>query len=138
MQEPAVHTYDKSGMILASQSGTGYFNKSEAGSHAGGHHFLSKNLESLPSNGTILNVAKIIKAVRSSAAETKRVALYINACKAIEIRQIIKEKGHPQPPMLMQIDNATAKGKINSHIHPKQKNVMDIHFHSTSFGIQAQ
>ena len=36
-------------------------------------------------NGAVLNVAKIIKAIMSSAAKAKLGLLYINVCKAIKI-----------------------------------------------------
>eukprot|EP00804_Cyclotella_cryptica_P028278 CCRYP_014620-RA/>CCRYP_014620-RA protein AED:0.46 eAED:0.45 QI:0/0/0/1/0/0/2/0/163 len=51
-----------------------------------------------PNNGAIHNVAEIIKAVMSSAAEAETGGLYINARKAVEIRNILEEMGHKQPP----------------------------------------
>ena len=60
------------------------------------------------------------QAVMSSAAEMELGMLYINACKAVEIRQILEEMGHPQPPMPIQTDNSTAEGIINSKVQPKQ------------------
>jgi len=101
-QEPAVLTYKKSGMVLAAHSDASYLNKSKACSRAGGHFFLSENTQLPPNNGAIHNVAEIIKAVMSSAAKAKLRALYINARKAVEIRNILHELGHPQPPTPMQ------------------------------------
>ena len=76
--------------------------------------FLSKNEEIPPNNGSILNVAQIIKAVMSSAAEAELGALYINAREAVHIRNILEEIGHPQPPALIQIDNSTAERVVNN------------------------
>lgn len=97
-QEPAVLTYRKSDMILAVHSDAGYLNESEARSRAGGHHYLSENVKYPPNNGAITNIAEIIKGIMSSAVEAEMGALYINARKAVEERNILEEMGHPQPP----------------------------------------
>eukprot|EP00804_Cyclotella_cryptica_P014216 CCRYP_005644-RA/>CCRYP_005644-RA protein AED:0.47 eAED:0.47 QI:0/-1/0/1/-1/0/1/0/97 len=85
-------------MILSIHSDAGYLNKPNARSHAGGHHYLSENETFPPKNEAIHNVAKIIKSVMSSAAEAELGALYINAQKRVEIRNILEEMRHPQPP----------------------------------------
>eukprot|EP00956_Cyclotella_meneghiniana_P017172 scaffold27726_cov30-Cyclotella_meneghiniana.AAC.1 len=102
-QEPAVLTYRKSDMILAVHSDAGYLNEENAGSRAGGHHFLSEDVPLPPNNGAIHNIAEIIKAVMSSAAEAETRGLYINARKAVEERNILEEMGHKQPPTPIQI-----------------------------------
>ena len=53
-------------------------------SQASGHHYLSENVRFPLNNGTILNVAEIIKAVMSFSAKSELSALYINAQKAIK------------------------------------------------------
>eukprot|EP00804_Cyclotella_cryptica_P005837 CCRYP_000123-RA/>CCRYP_000123-RA protein AED:0.35 eAED:0.34 QI:0/0/0/1/0/0/3/0/533 len=80
-------------------------------------------------NGAIHTVAEIIKAVMSSAAEAELGALYINACKAVEERQILEEMGHPQPPTPIQTDNSTAEGIINARVQPKHTKAMDMRYH---------
>ena len=55
-------------------------------------------------------------------------ALYINAHKAIEIRQILEHMSHPQPPMPMQTNNSITKEKINSYIQPKWTKAMEMYF----------
>ncbi|KAL7486065.1 hypothetical protein ACHAW6_011664, partial [Cyclotella cf. meneghiniana] len=70
-QEPAVLTYCKSDMILAIHSDAGYLNNNKARSMAGGHHFLWEDVPFPPNNGAIHNVAKIVEAVTSSAAEAE-------------------------------------------------------------------
>ncbi len=100
----------------------------EARSRAGGHHFLSENVPLPPNNGTIHNVAEIIKGVMSSAAEAELGAMYINARKAVEIRTILEEMGHKQPATPVQVDNSTAKGIVNKRVQPKRIKAMDLRF----------
>ena len=57
---------------------------------------MSNNAEHPPNNGAVLNIAQIIKAVMSSAAESELGALYINAKEAVYIQQILKAMGHQQ------------------------------------------
>jgi hypothetical protein len=128
-QEPAVLTYRKSNMVLSIHSDAGYLNEENARSRAGGHHYLSKNVPFPPNNGAIHNVAKIIKAVMSSAAESELGSLYINAQKGVKERIILEEMGHPQPATPVQTDNSTAEGIINSRVQPKRTKAMDMRFH---------
>ena len=79
----AVVTYKASDMVLAIHSDTSYLSEPKARSRAGGHYFMSKNESNPPSNGTVLNLAKIIKAVMSSAAEAELGALFLNAKTAV-------------------------------------------------------
>lgn len=128
-QEPAVTTYRASDMILAIHSDAGYLNEQNARSRAGGHLFLSEDVPNPPNNGAIHNEASIIKAVMSSAAEAELGALYTNARKGVEIRNILEEMGHKQPPTPIQTDNSTAEGIINSRVQPKRTKAMDMRFH---------
>jgi hypothetical protein len=128
-QEPAVMTYRASDMILAIHSDASYLNEEHARSRAGGHHFLSENVPYPADNGAIHNEASIIKAVMSSASEAKLGSLYLNARKGVEIRHILKEMGHPQPPTPVQTDNSTADGIINLRVLPKRTKAMDMRFH---------
>jgi hypothetical protein len=112
--EPAVTTYRANDMVLAIHSNTGYLNEEGARSRVGGHHFLSENVASPSNNEAIYNEASIIKAVMSSSAEAKIGALYTNARKGVEERNILRVMGHPQPPTPpVQTDNSTAEGIIN-------------------------
>jgi len=128
-QEEAILTYSASDMVLAVHSDAGYLNEPNARSRAGGHFFLSKDVLHPPNNGAILNIAKIIKNVMSSAAEAELGALYIMAREAIWIRVILEELGHKQPPTPIQTDNSTAAGIINNTVQPKQTKAMDMRFH---------
>eukprot|EP00804_Cyclotella_cryptica_P028370 CCRYP_016433-RA/>CCRYP_016433-RA protein AED:0.40 eAED:0.40 QI:0/-1/0/1/-1/1/1/0/247 len=122
-------TYPVSDMVLAAHSDASYLSETNAHSHTGGHFFLSENEHYPINNGAVLNIAQIIKAIMSSAAETKLGALYINACEVIPLRHLLTEMGHPQPPTPIQTDNSTALGIVNNTIQPKRTKVTDMHFH---------
>ena len=128
-QEDAVLTYHASDMVLAVHSDAGYNNMPKARSRAGGLFFMSNNEDIPPPNGAVLNIAQIIKAVMSSAAEAELGALFINAKEATYIRIILEEMGHHQPPTPVQTDNSTANGVVNNTIQPKQMKAMDMRFH---------
>jgi len=93
----AIITYKASKMVLATHSDASYLSEPEARSRAGGHFFMSEDSEDPPNNGAVLNIAQIIKAVMSSAAEAELGAMFINACKAIPVRTTLEEMGHKQP-----------------------------------------
>ena len=83
-------------MILVAHSNAGYNNEPEAKSRVGDHFFLA-SYNNILNNGSIHNVAQILKAV-SLAAEAELGGLFINARKAVHIRNILTEMGHPYHP----------------------------------------
>ncbi len=94
----AVVTDHASDMVLARHSNALYLSKSNAQSRAGGHFFMSSNVELPPNNGAVSTISQIIKAVMSLAAEAKVGALFINCCETVPARHVLKFLGHPQPP----------------------------------------
>ena len=128
-QEDAVITYRKSNMVLAIHSDASYLSEPKARSRAGGHFFLSEDQKDPNDNGAVHTVAKIIKAVMSSAAEAELGGLFINAKTAVPIRKTLEELGHPQPPTPIQTDNSTACGVVNNEIQPKATKAMDMRFY---------
>jgi hypothetical protein len=58
-------------MILAAHSNASYLSEPKVRSRAGSHFFLSSNADIPPNNGTILNIAHIIKHVMASTTEAK-------------------------------------------------------------------
>jgi hypothetical protein len=127
--QDAIITYKKSDMVLVVHSDASYLSEPKARSRAGGHFFLSSDTADPENNGAVLNLAQLIKAVMSSAAEAELGALYINACEAIPQRQVLDEMGHKQPPTPMQTDNTTALGVVNNNIQPRRTKAMDMRFH---------
>ena len=77
--QDAIITYKKSDMVLVVHSDASYLSKPKSRSRAGGHFFLLSDIEDPIVNGVVLNLAQLIKAVMSSAAEAGHRALYINA-----------------------------------------------------------
>ncbi len=90
---------------------------------------MSSDTKDPANNGAVLDIAQLIKAVMSLAAEAERGALYIKACEAVPQRQLLEEMGHPQPPTPMQTDNSTALGVVTNNIQPRQTKAMDMRFH---------
>jgi hypothetical protein len=115
-QPNAILMYEKSDMILAIHGDASYLSKSSASSQVGGHFFCSKDSKNPCNNGAVHNVSKILKAVMSSIAEAELGALYINACKAIPMRQLLEEMGHKQPKTPIETDNSTAFGVVTNNI----------------------
>ncbi len=87
-------TYKRSNMVLVVHSTASYLSKPKACSCAGGHFFLSSDVVNLIDNRSVLNIAALIKAVMSSAAEPELGALYINAHEAVPQRRTLEEMGH--------------------------------------------
>ena len=112
-QEEAILTYSASDMILAAHSDASYLSEPEARSRAGGHIFLSNDVEYPPNNGSILTIAQVIKRVMSSATEAEMAALFLVAKECVYIRLVLEEMGHKQPATPIQTDNNTAEGVIN-------------------------
>jgi hypothetical protein len=125
----AILTYEKSDMVLAVDSDASYLSEPKARSRAGGHFYMSSETDERSRNGAILNISKIMTAVMSSAADAELGALYINACEAVSIRNILHEMGHKQPKTPMQTDNSTALGVVNSNIQPRRTKSMDMRYY---------
>ena len=111
----AILTFKSSNMVLNVHSDASYLTEPKARSRAGGHFFMSSKEENAKDNGAILNVAKIIKSVMSSAAEAEIGALFINSRQAIPVRRTLEEMGHKQPPTPIQTDDTTALGFVNKN-----------------------
>ena len=125
----AILTYQESDMVLIVHSNASYQSKLKAQSCAGGHFFMSSNVTNPHNNGAVLNIAQLIKAVMSSAAEAELGALYINAREAVPMRQLLTKMGHIQPRTPIQTNNSTACRVVNSHIQPWRIKAMDVRFH---------
>ena len=115
----AILTYKASNMILNVHSDVSYLTEPKARSRAGGHFFLSDNTKDPTNNGVVLNIAKIMKSVMSSAAEAEIGALFLNSRQAIPARRTLIEMGHRQVPTPIQTDNTTALGFVSKNLNPK-------------------
>jgi hypothetical protein len=119
--------YHASDMILHIHSDTSYLSVSNARSRLGGLFFLGKkSLEQDTLNGSIINVASVIKNVVASAAESEAGACFHNAQSGAPFRVTLTELGHRQPPTPLRTDNSTAFGILNENIKQKRSKAMDL------------
>jgi hypothetical protein len=117
-------------MILHIHSDASYLSVSNARSRLGGLFFLgNKSPEQDTLNGSILNVASVIKNVVGCAAESEVGACFHNAQSGAPLRVTLTELGHTQPPTPLRTDNCTAFGILNDTIKQKQSKAMDMIYH---------
>jgi hypothetical protein len=91
--------YHASDMILHIHSYASYLSISNAQSRLRGLFFLgNKYSEHDKLNGSILNVAAVIKHVVASAAESEVGACFHNSQSGAPLRVTLTELGHTQPP----------------------------------------
>jgi hypothetical protein len=111
-------------------SDASYLSVSNARSRRGGLFFLgNKYPEQDALNGSILNVAAVIKNVVASAAESEVGASFHNAKSGAPIRVTLTELGHTQPPTPLRTDNSTAYGIVNETIKQKRSKAMEMRYH---------
>jgi hypothetical protein len=122
--------YHASDMILQIHSDASYLSVSNARSCLGGLFFLgNKSPEQDKLNGSILNVAAVIKNVVASAAESEVGGCFHNAQSGALLRVTLTELGHTQPLTPLRTDNSTAFGIFNETIKQKRSKAMDMRYH---------
>jgi hypothetical protein len=106
--------YHASDMILYIHSDASYLSVSNAHSRLGGLFFCGdKPPQEDTLNGSILNVASVIKHVVASMAESEVGACFQNTKSGAPLRVTLTELGHIQPPTPLRTDNSTAFGILN-------------------------
>jgi hypothetical protein len=126
----AVISYHASDMILHINSDASYLSISNARSRLRGLFFLgNKYPEQDTPNGSVLNVASVIKNVVDSAAESEVGACFHNAQSGAPLRVTLTELGHTQPQKPLRTDNSTAYGILNERIKKKRSKSMDMRYH---------
>ena len=80
-------------------------------------------------NSPIWVLAKVIKNVMASAAESEVASLFMNAQEAVSTRTCLQEMGHPQPATKMKTDNMTAQGILTGTIKQKRSKAIDMRFY---------
>jgi hypothetical protein len=129
-QPDATIRYHASDMTLHIHSDASYLSVSNARSRLGGLFFLGNNPpEQKKLNGSILNVASVIKKVVVSAAESEVGACFHNAQSGVPLRITLTELGHIQPPTPLRTDNSTAFGILNETIKQKRSKAIDMRYH---------
>jgi len=105
-------------MVLRIDSDGAYLVAPKARSRAGGYHFLGDRSGTL-FNAPIYVLAKVIKNVNASAAETEISAIYLNAREATLFRQALEDMGHPQGATPIKTNNTTARGILDETMKAK-------------------
>jgi hypothetical protein len=124
--------YHASDMILHIHSDASYLSVSNASSRLGGLFFCGdKSPQQDKLNGSILNVASVIKNVvaSASAAASEVGACFHNAQSGAPLRVTLAELGHIQPPPPLRTDNSTVFGILNETIKRKRSKAMDMRYH---------
>jgi hypothetical protein len=117
-------------MILHIHSDASYLSVSNARIRLGGLFFCGdKSPQQDTLNGSILNVASVIKIVVASAAESEVGACFHNTQSGSPLRVTLTELGHIQPPTPLRTDNSTAYGILNETIKQKRSKSMDMRYH---------
>jgi hypothetical protein len=112
-------------MILHIHSDASYFSVSKAIRKLGGLFYLGYNPPNQDKlNGSILNVASVIKNAMASAAESEVGACFQNAQTAAPLRTTLLQLGHKQQATPIRTDNFTAYGILNETITQKRSKSM--------------
>jgi hypothetical protein len=122
--------YHASDMILHIHSDASYLSVSNARSRLGGMFFCgNKPPEEDTLNGSILNVASVIKNVVTSADESEVGGCFQNAQSGAPIRVTLTELVHFQPATTLRTDNSTAFGILNETIKQKRSKAIYLRHH---------
>jgi hypothetical protein len=129
--------YHASDMILHIHSYASYLSVSNARSRLGGLFFCgNKSPQEDNMNGSILNVASVIKNVVASTAESEAGAGFQNAQSGAPLRVTLAELGHIQPPAPLHTDNSTAFGILNEKIKQKRSKSKDMRYHWLTYRVR--
>jgi hypothetical protein len=115
-------------MVLMNDNGAAYLVAPGAKSRAGGHTYFG-NKPSNPKqiiNGAVYALAKLIKNVTSSAAETEVVGLFMNAKELLPMRTTLEKLGHPQQATPIRTDNITACDIANKTVKQRRSKAIDM------------
>jgi hypothetical protein len=122
--------FHASDMILHIHSDASYLSVSRTRSRSGGLFYLGYNPPNENKlNGSILNVASVIKNVVASAAESEVGACFQNAQTAAPLCVTQLELGNGQPATPLRTDNSAAYGILNETIKQKRSKSMDMKYY---------
>jgi hypothetical protein len=121
--------YLGSNMILAVHTNTSYLSEHNTRSWASAYFYLTNRGDNEFNNGTILNLANIIKHVMSSGSEAELAALYYGCKLATPIRSTLDDMGHTQHPAPVTTEKITAQGLTVGIMTPKASISIDQQFH---------
>jgi hypothetical protein len=122
--------YHASDMILHIHSDASYLSASHSRIRLGGLFFCGdKPPKEDTLNGSILNLASVIKNVVASADESEVGACFQNTQSGASLRVTLTELGHTQSSTTLRTDNYTAFGILNETIKQKRSKSMDMRYH---------
>jgi hypothetical protein len=122
--------YHASYIILHIHSDASYLSVSHARSCLGGLFFCGdKPPKEDTLNGSILNVASVIKNGVASAAESEVGTCFQNAQSGAQLRVTLTELGHTQPATSLHTENSTAFGILTENIKQKRSKETDMRYH---------
>eukprot|EP00804_Cyclotella_cryptica_P024021 CCRYP_020049-RA/>CCRYP_020049-RA protein AED:0.41 eAED:0.41 QI:0/-1/0/1/-1/1/1/0/276 len=127
----AVVRFKASDMVLNIHPDASYLSETNARSRITGHFFLgSVSIDKTPIklNGAIFVFCRILKFVVASAAEAELGALFLNCKEGKNLRLVLQELGHAQPPTSSHCDNETATGIANNTVKKQRSRSMEMHF----------
>jgi hypothetical protein len=128
--------YHATDMVLHIHSDASYLSVSNARSRLGGLFFLgNKSPEQDTLNGSILNVASVIKNVVASAVESEAGVCFHNSQSGAPLRVTLTELGHTLPPTPIRNDNSTTFGILNKTIKQKQSKATDMGYHWLTYRV---
>ena len=79
-------------------------------------------------NGTFHTLCSILRWEVASAAEAELGALFMNFQEGMIFKATLKDLGHPQPPIPVHCDNATAVGIANNTIKHQRLQAMEMKY----------
>jgi hypothetical protein len=122
--------YQASDMVLTIDSDAAYLVAPSAKSRVAGYFQLNSKRRSNPhTNAAILIECKTLRHVVASSAEAETAGVFHNAQRAIPIKYMLNQLGHPQPPTPIKMDNETATNFIHNNITQKKSKSWDMRYY---------
>jgi hypothetical protein len=127
----AVLRFQASDMVLNIHSDASYLSEPKARSRGYGHFFMGsipRDGKPIKLNGAFHTLCSILQCVVVSAAEAELGALFMNCQEGMIFKATLKILGHPQPPIPVHCDNATAVGIANNTIKRQRLRAMEMRY----------
>ena len=122
--------YKACDMVLYIQSDASHQSIRDSRSVAGGLFYLGNhNANTMPINGPLLTLSKVIPNVAAFAGESEYAALFLNAQLGVWLRVVLDALGYPQPATSLLCDNTCAIGLANKSLKPKRSKAILMRYH---------
>ena len=116
-------------MILHIDSDASYLCAPKARSRVAGYFQLNSAQRNNPFiNAAILIECKTLRHVVASSAEAETAGVFHNAQRAVPIRYLLTQLGHPQPATPIKCDNETTRNFIHKNITQKRSKSWDMRY----------